>query len=73
LMSNDLVAVMEATPEVLVVGTGASGMMEVSQETRLALEVAGIELRAARTSEAWQVYNDLRLEKRTAGAFHLTC
>lgn len=70
---DDLQAIFEAAPEVLVVGTGAYGLMAVPQETRQAVEEAGIELHAARTGEAWQLYNRLQKHRRTAGAFHLTC
>jgi hypothetical protein len=70
---EDLQEVLDADPDVVVVGTGAYGRMQVPEETRRAVEAAGIELRAARTGQAWQTYNDLRRERRTAGAFHLTC
>ena len=73
LLPEDLKEVFEARPEVLVVGTGAYGMMKVPEETRRAVEEAGIELRVARTGEAWRLYNRLREKRRTAGAFHLTC
>jgi len=69
----DLQAVLDAAPEVLVVGTGAYGRMQVPEETRQAVEAAGIELRVARTGQAWQLYNDLQRRQPTAGAFHLTC
>jgi hypothetical protein len=70
---DDLRQVLDAAPEVLVVGTGAYGMMNVPPETQQAVEAAGIELQAARTGEAWQTYNDLRERRWTVGAFHLTC
>jgi len=70
---TDLQEVLNAAPEVLVVGTGAYGAMKVPQETKDALEAAGIELRTAHTGDAWHVYNDLREQRRTAGVFHLTC
>jgi hypothetical protein len=70
---EDLQQVLAAKPAVLVVGTGAYGMMKVPEETHQAVELAGIELRVARTGEAWRTYNDLREQRRTAGAFHLTC
>ena len=70
---EDLREVLDATPEMLVVGTGACGMMEVPEKTRRAIEAANIELRIAQTGEAWQMYNDLQKQRRTAGAFHLTC
>jgi hypothetical protein len=70
---EDLEAIFEAAPDVLVVGTGAYGRMAVPAKTRKAVEDAGIELRADETGEAWQLYNELQQERRTAGAFHLTC
>jgi hypothetical protein len=73
LQAEDLQEVFDAKPDVLVVGTGAHGIMAVPDETRQAAEGAGIELRAAPSGEAWQLYNQLRRERRTAGAFHLTC
>ncbi len=73
LSADDLEAVFEAQPEVLVVGTGASGVMDVPRETRRAVRDAGIELEIARTGEAWRRYNDLQQGRPTAAAFHLTC
>ena len=73
LSANDLEDVFEASPDVLVVGTGANGVMDVPQETRETVREAGIELKIAQTGEAWRLYNDLRDERDTAGAFHLTC
>lgn len=70
---DDLTVVLEAVPEVLVVGTGAYGMMRVTEETRLALEAAGIRLVVAPTAEAVKTYNDLCEKARVAAALHLTC
>lgn len=69
----DLEPILEAAPDVLVVGTGAFGRMKVGEEARRALATAGIKLIAASTGDAVRRYNDLREQKRTAGAFHLTC
>ena len=41
---DDLEAVFEAAPEVLVVGQGVCGWMQVTQETRQTLQAAGIKL-----------------------------
>jgi len=73
LYPGDLTAVFEAAPEVLVVGTGAYGMMRVTEETHRALEAAGIRLIAAPTAEAVKTYNELRKKTHVAAAFHLTC
>jgi hypothetical protein len=45
----DLKEVLEAKPEVLVVGTGYSGLMDVPPETRMSIESEGIELIVQKT------------------------
>ena len=49
---DDLREVFDAAPEVLVVGTGDQGLMNVPQETQQIVEAAGIELWVARTGQA---------------------
>ncbi|MDH7486539.1 MAG: MTH938/NDUFAF3 family protein [Anaerolineae bacterium] len=73
LWPDDLKAVFEAAPEVLVVGSGSVGRMEVPAYTRQQIEAAGIELIVERTAEACQTYNRLRQTRRVAAALHLTC
>jgi hypothetical protein len=70
---DDLEAVFEAAPEVLVVGQGAYGRMAVARETERALDEAQIELVAQPTEKACQTYNQLRAERAVAAALHLTC
>jgi hypothetical protein len=70
---EDLGEVLDVQPDVLVVGTGAHGALVVPDETRQAIADAGIELRVAPSTEASELYNELRAKRRTAGAFHLTC
>jgi hypothetical protein len=70
---EDLEAVFEATPEVLVVGQGAYGRMQVTDETERALQDAGIKLIALPSGEAVETYNRLRGERAVAAALHLTC
>lgn len=69
----DLDEVLRARPEVLVVGCGAYGVMEVPEATVQAARKAGIELVALDTGAAVELYNKLSLEKKTAAALHLTC
>jgi len=73
LSSEDLQDVLAARPDVLVVGTGAHGVMEVPQQTRKAVSEAGIDLRIADTGKAWRLYNEEQARREAAGAFHLTC
>ena len=60
-------------PEVVVVGKGRFGMMRVSPEFEHYLDEKGIELRAANTGRAVQIFNELVDSRRVLGAFHLTC
>lgn len=74
LSTADLEDVFAAKPEVLVVGTGVHGVARVPDETRRAVEEAGIEIIVERTAEAARRYNTLAANgRRVAGAFHLTC
>jgi hypothetical protein len=70
----DLDAVVDAKPDVLVVGTGYFGRMLVPEETRRFLRSKGIELLDAPTGEAVKELNKLLAEKtRAVAALHLTC
>ena len=71
---GDLEDVIDTRPDVLVIGTGAQGLMTVPEETWEALSVAGIETVIEKTGQAVATYNRLVEEGRNvAGAFHLTC
>jgi hypothetical protein len=74
LYPSDISDILEGRPDVLVVGTGYAGMMQVPDATREALESRGIRLQAEKTDSAVRVFNRLRKAgRRVAGAFHLTC
>jgi hypothetical protein len=70
---EDLTTVLEAAPDVLVVGLGAYGRMQITPDAREVLETAGIELVSGSTDEACRQYNHLREERKAAAALHLTC
>lgn len=70
---EDIDAVLDRLPDVLVVGQGAYSRLTILPETRAALQREGIELVAQPTREACQTYNDLRAQRPTAAALHLTC
>ena len=74
LSKGDIQEILEFNPDVLVIGTGASGLMQVPDSTKKLLEEAGIEIIVKRTGQAWRVFNE-QLEKgrKAVGAFHLTC
>ncbi|MDI6819314.1 MAG: MTH938/NDUFAF3 family protein [Candidatus Hodarchaeaceae archaeon] len=70
---DDLEDVVRERPEVLVVGTGYSGLMEVPKETAEYIRSKGIELVAENTQKAVEVFNELSKSKRVIAALHLTC
>ena len=73
LQKADLKEVLEAKPEVLVVGTGYSGMMNVPPETRSYIESEGIQLIVQKTVEACKTFNRLVESRTVVAALHLTC
>jgi hypothetical protein len=73
LKRGDLKEILDSKPEVLVLGTGAYGKMEVGEKARHELKDHDIELVAAPTGRAVKYFNRLQSVKRTVGAFHLTC
>ena len=70
---GDIAEVITENPEVLVVGTGASGLMKVLPEVQQAVEARGIKLIAEATDKACHTYNQLCQSQRVVAALHLTC
>ena len=73
LVPGDLAEVVAASPEVLVVGTGALGVMRVPEETVAWLRAQGIDVRWAKTGEAIGIFNELAKTRKAVAALHLTC
>ena len=72
--TDDIADILTASPEVLVVGTGYAGFMEVSKSLHSALKDRNIKLIAQKTPQAVKTFNELHSQgKRVAAAFHLTC
>ena len=70
---KDIAEVMVENPEVVIVGTGAAGLVKVLPEVRQAAEARGIKLIAEPTGEACNTYNSLSHSQKTVAALHLTC
>jgi hypothetical protein len=73
LQLDDVAEALAADPQVLVVGQGAYGRMEVDPALAAYLRDQGVDLRAHPTREACQVINDLAGTRRLAAALHITC
>jgi len=70
---EDMAEVIAKNPEVLIVGTGVSGLVEVLPEVRQALNALGIKLIVQTTDKACHTYNQLCQSRRVVAALHLTC
>ncbi|MEM2106887.1 MAG: Mth938-like domain-containing protein [Candidatus Bathyarchaeia archaeon] len=65
---------LDSPPEVLVVGTGYSGMMNVPEDVEDHLRRIGIEVIVEPTRNACRTFNTLLIKgRRVASALHLTC
>jgi hypothetical protein len=74
LSADDLAEVIEAAPSIVVIGTGASAMMKVPEQSRQFLEQQDIEVEVLDTKRAVARFNELSLSGASvAAALHLTC
>lgn len=73
LQLEDVAEALAAAPQVLVVGCGVYGRLEVDPALAQHLKAQGIELMAQPTPEAVRSINDLAGKRRLAAALHLTC
>jgi len=68
---NDLEAILDFDPDILILGTGSSGNMKVPRSLSKRLD---FEVESYPTKNAIKRYNELLKEnKKVAGGFHLTC
>lgn len=70
---KDMEDVFQEAPEFIVIGTGFYGIMKVEEEVKQAAQSKGISLVIEKTEKAVESYNQIAPQKRTIGAFHLTC
>lgn len=73
LTMDDLGALIDSSPEVIVAGTGVSGNMKPDHNLRKDLSRLAIELIAEPNDKAIEVLNKMGPEKRVGACFHLTC
>lgn len=74
LQIEDLKDIVNAKPDMLVIGTGYYGRMQVPDETKQFLQEQGIKVLQAKTRDAVTEFNRLQKEyARIVAALHLTC
>lgn len=73
LVPADIESVLGKKPDLLIIGTGHSGVMKVPPETQEFLGERGIEFVIQRTEEACKTFNKNVGVKNVVAALHLTC
>jgi hypothetical protein len=70
---DDIKEIVKDKPEVLIIGTGASGCVVIKDEVKEFLKSKNIELIYKPTEGACKLFNEISKKKKIIGAFHLTC
>ena len=78
---EDVKRVIEQNPELIIIGTGESGIAEVTETAKETIKSKGIELIIDLTEQATKTFNIINEEseeeegrqKKIIGLFHLTC
>lgn len=70
---KDIISLIETKPELIVAGTGASGLMKPDTDLTGLLARQGIEFIARPTGKAVDIYNRLVDQKKVGACLHLTC
>ena len=73
LSMNDLTALIDSSPEVIVAGTGISGRVKPDETLKQDLSRLAIDLIAKPNEEAIKLLKGLKPETRVGACFHLTC
>ena len=74
LAEGDIKALLEAKPDVLIVGTGNAGMMRPASDFKKSLKEKGVELLLLKTGDALKKLKVLREQGRKVGAcLHIGC
>ncbi|MFC2016815.1 MTH938/NDUFAF3 family protein [Chloroflexota bacterium] len=70
---GDVAKVITESPEVLVVGSGASGLMRALPEVRQVVVTQGVKFIVEATDKACHIYNQFCRSRRAVAALHITC
>ena len=68
----DITEILDYKPKVLIIGTGASGLMKVDDNLKEKLKALKIEFVINKTAEAVKEHNRIK-DKKVVAALHLTC
>lgn len=70
---DEVKKLLKGEPQAVIIGTGHSGLLQVSEKVRRKIEQAGAELLVERTPEAIKTFNELLQTKIVNALIHTTC
>jgi len=70
---GDIAGLIDDSPELIIIGTGAYGCMIPSEKLLETLDQKGVEYMAEPSDLAMKLYNEYCPSKRVGACFHLTC
>lgn len=71
---EDLTEALKDKPDILILGTGYSGVMMVPKKTIEYIAARGVDVKVERTGKAVDLFNALQGKKKSViAALHLTC
>jgi hypothetical protein len=70
---GDIDRLIKSEPEVIIAGSGISGLMKPEKQLEKLLNQKGIKFISQPNQEAIIAYNDLLSKNRVGACFHLTC
>ena len=73
LSGDDINELVDSQPEVIIAGTGVSGLVKPEKELQKTLQKKSIEFLPAPNQKAMELFNELSSKKRVGACFHLTC
>lgn len=72
--TDDVADILDAKPDYLIIGSGSSGLMKVSDRLRQHLSDCGIQVIVEPSGTAMKTFNQMYAEgKSVCAGFHLTC
>ena len=73
LCMEDIEEILDCSPDILIIGQGSPGYMQVSESVRKSITARGIQLFISDTAKAVKEYNQASGSKTAVAALHLTC
>lgn len=73
LSMRDITGLVDSKPEIIIAGTGTSGLMSPDAELESMLSQKGIEFHALPSAQAVRLYNEICQTRKVGACFHLTC